>query len=49
VVPLVWLTSRRSVMGADANARLTTALACLAAALIVGLNVLLLGRLLGLS
>ena len=47
VVPLIWLTARPGVMGAHANARRTTALAVLAAALIVGLNALLLGRLLG--
>ena len=49
IIPLIWLTSRRSIMGAHANARLTTALAAVAAAVIVGLNVLLLGRLAGLS
>jgi manganese transport protein len=49
IVPLVWLTARRSIMGAQANAPLTTALAAVAAALIAGLNGLLLVRLLGSS
>ena len=49
VDPLIWLTAKGCVMGVHANARRTTALAVLAAALIVGLNALLLGRLLGIS
>jgi manganese transport protein len=48
IVPLVWLTARRSVMGEHANHPLTTAIACIIAALIIGLNVLLLLRLTGL-
>jgi manganese transport protein len=47
IVPLVWLTARRDVMGRYANARRTTLLASLFAALIIGLNVLLLVRLAG--
>ena len=47
IVPLVWLTARRSVMGPNANARLTTAFAALAAAVIILLNILLLIRLAG--
>jgi len=45
IVPLVWLTARRDVMGAFANARLTTLLACLVAVLVIGLNLALLVRL----
>ncbi len=45
IVPLVWLTARKSVMGQQVNAYLTTALASLAAAVVIGLNVLLLARL----
>ena len=37
--PLVWLTSRRDVMGAHVNGRVTTVTACAVAALISGLNV----------
>jgi manganese transport protein len=47
VVPLVWLTARRDLMGDLANARLTTILAALVSLAIVGLNVLLLLDLLG--
>lgn len=42
VVPLVWLTSSRAVMGEHVNRRVTTALAVLAAGAIVLLNVVLL-------
>lgn len=45
--PLVWLTSRREVMGAHVNHRLTTAVAVLVTAVIVGLNGLLLYRTFG--
>jgi manganese transport protein len=45
IVPLIWLTSQRGVMGRYANARRTTFLASVAAALIIGLNILLLIRL----
>lgn len=44
LVPLVMLTSRRAVMGEHVNARLTTTLAASIAALITGLNVLLICR-----
>ncbi len=46
VIPLVWFTSRRGLMGVLANRRLTTAAACVVAALILALNVFLLYRLL---
>jgi manganese transport protein len=46
VIPLVWFTSRRRLMGVLANRRLTTAAACVVAALILALNVFLLYRLL---
>lgn len=42
VIPLVWLTSRRSVMGEFVNAPATTVAAVLAAAAIVALNLVLL-------
>jgi manganese transport protein len=45
IVPLVWLTASREVMGPHANHWLTTAVASVVAALIIGLNVLLLLRL----
>lgn len=48
IVPLVWLTARRSIMGEHANHPVTTAIASVIAALIIGLNVLLLLRLTGL-
>jgi manganese transport protein len=41
----VWLTARRSVMGPHVNRRLTTLLAATAGAIIIGLNVVLLGGL----
>jgi manganese transport protein len=44
LVPLVVLSSRRAVMGGFANRRLTTVAAGLIAAVIVGLNVVLLGQ-----
>jgi manganese transport protein len=43
LVPLVVLTARRQVMGADVNARLTTVLASCATAAIVVLNAVLIG------
>jgi manganese transport protein len=49
LVPLVVFTSRRSVMGALANGRATTAAAGLVAALIVALNVFLLVQTFGLA
>ncbi len=45
IVPLVWLTARKDVMGIQVNSRLTTGLATLAAAVVISLNVLLLARL----
>jgi manganese transport protein len=42
LVPLVYLTSRRELMGAWVNRRLTTVAASVVAALIIGLNVFLL-------
>ncbi len=42
LVPLVWLTSRRDVMGAFVNRRATTLLASAVAAAIIALNVFLL-------
>jgi manganese transport protein len=44
LVPLVWLTRRRDVMGAQANHPVTTAAAGMTAALIIALNVFLLMR-----
>jgi manganese transport protein len=44
LVPLVWFTSRREIMGTLVNRRLTTAVAALVAALISALNVYLLGQ-----
>ena len=43
LIPLVWFTSRREIMGELVNSRLTTATAALLAALIVSLNAFLLG------
>jgi manganese transport protein len=45
--PLVWLTSRRKVMGIHVNRPLTTAVAVLVTMIIVSLNVLLLYRTFG--
>jgi manganese transport protein len=45
--PLVWLTSRRKVMGEHVNHRVTTAVAVLVTAIIVALNGLLLYRTFG--
>ncbi|MGN6326850.1 Nramp family divalent metal transporter [Pseudolysinimonas sp.] len=42
LVPLVWLTAQRRVLGESANRWWTTALAALAAMLLIGLNVALL-------
>src|SRR5690348_9705448 len=44
LIPLVLFTSRRRIMGALVNARLTTAAATVLAALIVGLNIFLIAR-----
>ena len=42
ILPLVWLTARKGVMGVNVNRRLTTALAATIGAMIIGLNVVLL-------
>jgi manganese transport protein len=42
LVPLIWLTRRRDIMGALVNRRATTAIACVVAAAIIALNVFLL-------
>jgi manganese transport protein len=47
LIPLVWFTSRREVMGAFANSRATIAVASGVAALIVALNVFLLAQTFG--
>jgi manganese transport protein len=47
LVPLVIFTSRREVMGALVNKRATTAAACVVAALIIALNLFLLGQTFG--
>jgi manganese transport protein len=49
LVPLVWFTSRREIMGTLVNRRATTAVAALVAALISALNVFLLGQTFGLG
>ena len=48
LVPLVWFTARRDVMGPLVNRRVTTALASIVAAAIVGLNFVLLAQIAGL-
>jgi manganese transport protein len=49
IVPLIWLTAQKRVMGNFVNARATTVLATAVAGLIVVLNVLLLAQLAGLG
>jgi manganese transport protein len=49
LIPLVWFTSRRDLMGPLANRRATTAVAAAVAALISLLNVFLLGQTFGLT
>ena len=44
LIPLVWFTSRRELMGTLVNRRATTAVAACVAALISGLNLFLLGQ-----
>jgi manganese transport protein len=44
LIPLVVLTSRRSVMGVHVNRRSTTAVACCVAALITAMNVFLIAQ-----
>jgi manganese transport protein len=48
LVPLVWFTARRDVMGPLVNRRITTIVASVVAAAIVGLNFFLLGQIAGL-
>jgi manganese transport protein len=48
LIPLVWFTSRKDVMGRLSNHRVTTAVACVVAALISGLNLFLLAQTFGL-
>jgi manganese transport protein len=48
LVPLVWFTARRDVMGPLVNRRVTTAAASVVAAAIVSLNVVLLAQIAGL-
>jgi manganese transport protein len=49
LVPLVWFTSRRDVMGSLVNRRVTTVAASLIAAVIVALNIFLLLQTAGLG
>ena len=49
LVPLVWFTSRRDLMGPLANRRITTAAATVVAALIISLNVFLLAQVFSLA
>jgi manganese transport protein len=49
LVPLIWFTSRRDLMGALVNRRRTTVVAVLVAAVIIALNVFLLAQVFGLS
>ncbi len=46
LVPLLWLTSRRDLMGGWVNRRVTTVVGAVVAALIIGLNLNLLAGLL---
>jgi manganese transport protein len=48
LVPLIWFTSRRDLMGALVNRRRTTVVAVLVAALIIALNIFLLAQVFGL-
>jgi manganese transport protein len=48
LVPLVWFTARRDIMGPLVNRRVTTAVASVVALAIVGLNFVLLGQIAGL-
>ncbi len=47
LVPLIWFTSRRDVMGGLVNRRITTLAGSVAAALIIALNGVLLWELFG--
>ena len=44
LVPLIWLTARRDVMGDQTNHRVTTGVAVLVAGLIIALNLYLIVR-----
>jgi manganese transport protein len=48
LIPLVWFTARRDVMGDLVNRRVTTVVASVVAAAIVGLNFVLLSQIAGL-
>jgi manganese transport protein len=48
LIPLVYFTARRDIMGALVNRRITTVAASIVAAAIVGLNIFLLGQTFGL-
>ena len=48
LMPLVWFTARRDVMGPLVNRRVTTVVASVVAAAIVGLNFFLLAQIAGL-
>ncbi|WP_433796287.1 divalent metal cation transporter [Actinoplanes sp. CA-252034] len=47
LVPLIWLTRRRDVLGDQVNRPVTTAVASIVAALIIALNAFLLVRMVG--
>jgi manganese transport protein len=49
LIPLVWFTSRKELMGSLVNRRATTALAVVVAALISALNLFLLGQTFGVA
>ena len=49
IVPLVWLTARRPIMGRYVNARATTVVAAAVAAVIIALNVALLAQFAGIG
>ena len=49
LIPLVWFTSRRELMGSLVNRKTTTAVAVAVAALITALNVFLLAQTFGLA
>ena len=49
LIPLVWFTSRRELMGTLVNRKTTTAVAAAVAALISGLNLFLLAQTFGLA
>jgi manganese transport protein len=49
LVPLIWFTSRSDLMGQYVNRRITTVVACVVAAVIMSLNVLLLVQTFGLA